>query len=44
MGLNATGVPGYIAGAAINIDSKNPSYAGQLGYGRIDVLRAVKPD
>ena len=42
--LHATGVPGYIAGAAINIDSKNPNYAGQLGNGRIDVLRAVKPD
>ena len=42
--LHATGVPGYIAGAAINIDSKNLNYAGQLGYGRIDVLRAVKPD
>jgi subtilisin family serine protease len=42
--MHATGVPGFIAGAAINIDSKNPNYAGQLGYGRIDVLRAVKPD
>ena len=42
--LHATGVPGYIAGAAIYIDSKNPNYEGQLGYGRIDVLRAVKPD
>src|SRR5215475_3615753 len=42
--LHATGVPGYIAGAAIYIDSKNPNYAGQLGYGRIDVLRAVTPD
>jgi subtilisin family serine protease len=42
--LHATGVAGYIAGSTINIDSINPEYAGQLGYGRIDVLRAVKPD
>src|SRR5262245_60332320 len=42
--LYATGVAGYLAGGTINIDSQNPDYAGQLGYGRIDVLRAVKPD
>ena len=42
--LHTNGVAGYMAGAAINIDSKNPDYAGQLGHGRIDVLGAVKPD
>jgi subtilisin family serine protease len=31
-----------IAAGAINIDSRNPNYAKQLGYGRIDVLQAVK--
>jgi subtilisin family serine protease len=39
--LHATGVSKSITGGAVNIDSKNPGYAGQLGYGRIDVLRAV---
>jgi subtilisin family serine protease len=42
--LQATGVAGNVAAGAINIDSKNPNYAGQLGYGRIDVLRAVRPE
>jgi subtilisin family serine protease len=31
-----------IANSAVNINSRNPKYYGQLGYGRIDVLRAVK--
>ncbi len=31
-----------IANAAVNINSRNPKYSGQLGYGRIDVLKAVK--
>jgi subtilisin family serine protease len=39
--LRATGVAGSIANGAINVDSKNPNHAGQLGYGRIDVLQAV---
>src|SRR5262249_32661882 len=34
-------IAGTIAGSAVNIDSLNPSYAGQLGYGRIDLLAAV---
>lgn len=42
--LRATGVSFSITSTSVNIDSKNPSYAGQLGYGRIDVLRAVNPN
>jgi subtilisin family serine protease len=42
--LRATGVRDSIAGGAVNIDSNNPNYANQLGYGRIDVLHAVKPN
>jgi subtilisin family serine protease len=42
--LRATGTASDIAAGAINIDSKNPGYATQLGYGRIDVLKAVQPD
>ena len=42
--LRATGITSSIAAGAINIDSKNPNYASQLGYGRIDVLRAVQPN
>jgi subtilisin family serine protease len=41
--LSPTSNASSITGAAINIDAKNPQYARQLGYGRIDVLRAVKP-
>lgn len=42
--LNATGVANSVAAGAINIDSNNPDYVQQLGYGRIDVLKAVKPN
>jgi thermitase len=42
--LSVTGVANAIAGGAVNIDSQNPNYAKQLGYGRIDVLHAVKPN
>ena len=42
--LRATKVDDAIANGSVNIDSNNPSYAKQLGYGRIDVVRAVKPD
>jgi subtilisin family serine protease len=42
--LRATGVANSIAGTAVNIDFYNPAYARQLGYGRIDALRAVKPN
>jgi len=40
--LKANGIGNSIAAGAINIDSKNPNYVHQLGYGRIDVLNAVK--
>jgi thermitase len=42
--LPSTGVAGKISAGAINIDSKNPNYAHQLGSGRIDVFQAVKPN
>ena len=42
--LRTYGTANSISGAAVNIDSINPNYADQLGYGRIDVLRAVKPN
>jgi subtilisin family serine protease len=32
-----------IAEATVPIDSRNPEYAGQLGHGRVDVLKAVQP-
>jgi subtilisin family serine protease len=41
--LRKTGIADSIAAAAVNIDSANPKYAGQLGKGRIDVLLAVQP-
>ena len=42
--LRATKVDDAIANGSVNIDSNNPNYAKQLGYGRINVVRAVKPD
>ena len=42
--IRFSGAASSIAGGSINIDSKNPAYAKQLGYGRIDVLQAVKPN
>jgi subtilisin family serine protease len=42
--LRASGVANSITGTAVNIDFDNPNYVNQLGYGRIDVLRAVKPN
>jgi subtilisin family serine protease len=42
--LRVTGTARDIEAASVNIDWKNPRYAGQLGYGRIDVLRAVNPN
>ena len=42
--LQWTGVANAIAGGAVNINSANPNYVNQLGYGRIDVLHAVKPN
>src|SRR5207247_9833011 len=38
--LRTNGVADAIASGAVNIDSKNPGYAKQLGFGRIDVLRS----
>ena len=37
-------VAGPISAGSVNIDSRNPGYAYQLGYGRIDVLRSVQPN
>jgi subtilisin family serine protease len=42
--LRTTGTTASITGTAVNIDAQNPQYAGQLGYGRVNVLRAVNPD
>jgi thermitase len=39
--LKTHGITSSITSATVNIDSKNPNYSGQLGYGRIDVLNAV---
>jgi subtilisin family serine protease len=41
--LRSYGVSNAIGNAAVDIDSRNPSYRDQLGYGRIDVLNAVRP-
>jgi subtilisin family serine protease len=41
--IKTTAVTNAVANAAVNIDSKNPSYAYKLGNGRIDVYRAVRP-
>ena len=38
-----TGVAARIAGGTINIDAKNLSFIGQLGSGRIDILKSVNP-
>jgi subtilisin family serine protease len=42
--LRTTGTTASITGSAVNINSENPGYVNQLGYGRIDVLHAVKPN
>jgi hypothetical protein len=41
--LGNTDASTKIGQSAISIDSRNPQYAGKLGYGRIDVLNAVRP-
>jgi len=41
--LHYSGPQTTISTSTINIDSKNPTYAGKLGYGRVDLLKAVKP-
>jgi len=42
--VRTTGTAGSISSSAVNIDSINPGYSGELGYGRIDVFEAVKPN
>jgi subtilisin family serine protease len=42
--LRVTGTTASITGAAVNINAENPNYVNQLGYGRIDVLHAIKPN
>jgi len=34
---------GVISQSAVRIDSRNPQYSGQLGYGRVDLVQAVRP-
>jgi subtilisin family serine protease len=41
--LGITGAATRIGSGAVNIDALNPSYLGQLGHGRIDLLNAVNP-
>lgn len=41
--IKPNGNPSSIPAVSVNVDSKNPAYAGQLGYGRVNVLRAVHP-
>ncbi len=41
--IQATGVDSALTGNAVPIDSRNPNYAGSLGYGRVDALQAVRP-
>jgi hypothetical protein len=36
-------VTNAIAAGVVDIDSKNWTYRDKLGYGRIDMLKAVKP-
>jgi len=38
----ASHIDDIIVRASVNIDAKNPNYAGQLGHGRINALSAVK--
>jgi thermitase len=40
---NYSDTSGKIGQSTVNIDSRNPHYAGQLGRGRVDVLTAVRP-
>src|SRR6266566_4397378 len=37
-----TGTRTTVANGAINVDAKNPNYAGQLGFGRIDAMRSLQ--
>jgi len=40
--LKSSGVTTAVKSTAVNVDSKNPEYYRKLGYGRIDILRAVQ--
>src|SRR5437773_12533786 len=42
--LRASGIADSISASAVNIDSNNAGYENQLGYGRINVPHAVKPN
>ena len=42
--IRTWGIASSISSTAVDIDSKNPDYINKLGYGRIDVLRAVNPN
>jgi subtilisin family serine protease len=39
---STTPVPLRVNAGGVNINAQNPAYAGQLGYGRIDILRALQ--
>jgi hypothetical protein len=41
--MGVTNVAGRIASGAVNIDTQNPQYAGQLGNGRVDIQHSVNP-
>ena len=43
-GMGVADAASRINGGAVNIDLLNPAYAGQLGSGRIDVLKSVRPN
>jgi subtilisin family serine protease len=40
--LRTTGVTTSIDSTSVNVDMRNPGYYRKLGYGRIDILRAVQ--
>ena len=42
--IRTWGIANSISSTAVDIDNKNPDYVNKLGYGRIDVLRAVNPN
>lgn len=40
--LRYDGVQTAISQSTVNIEARNPGYKGRLGYGRVDILKAVK--
>jgi len=40
--LRTTGVTTSVSSTAVNVDNRNPEYYRKLGFGRIDVFRAVQ--